>query len=294
MLPNNQRFKVSPWLCLGALSLALMIVALPGGSRSAAIAQTAITERSQTHRDILQAIATAQVVYLGETHDDPADHTAQLEIVQALAQQNEVAIALEMFQRPFQPVLDAYLAGTLTEVELIAQSEYDTRWAFPWEFYAPILRYAKANQIPLIALNTPAEVTRQVVRTGLASLTDADLQYIPPLADIDTTNQAYRDWIGAAFSAHGSDHGLDFDNFFAAQVLWDETMAEGIVEQLATDPNRQVIVLAGEGHIAYGYGIPSRVARCLPATTQATLMLIPAAEAPEPNAADFWWPTSNF
>lgn len=294
MLPNNQRFKVFPWLCLGALSLALMAVALPGGSRSAEIAQPSITEQPQTHRDILQAITTAQVVYLGETHDDPADHTAQLEIVQALAQSNEIAIALEMFQRPFQPVLDAYLAGTLTEAELIAQSEYNTRWGFPWEFYAPILRYAKANQIPLIALNTPAEVTRQVARTGLNSLTDADLQYIPPLADIDTTNQAYRDWISAAFSAHGSDHGLDFDNFFAAQVLWDETMAEGIVEQLAADPTRQVMVLAGEGHVAYGYGIPSRVARRLPTVTQATVMLIPAAEAPEPNAADFWWPTSSF
>ena len=294
MLSNNQRFNVSPWLCLGALSLALMTVALPGGSQSVAIAQPSNTEQPQTHRDILQAIAAAQVVYLGETHDDPADHTAQLEIVQALAQGNEIAIALEMFQRPFQPVLDAYLAGTLTEAELIAQSEYDTRWGFPWEFYAPILRYAKANQIPLIALNTPAEVTRQVARTGLDSLTDADLQYIPPLADIDITNQAYRDWIGAAFSAHGSGHGLNFDNFFAAQVLWDETIAEGIVEQLATDPNRQVIVLAGEGHIAYGYGIPSRVARRLPTATQATVMLIPAAEAPEPNAADFWWPTSSF
>lgn len=307
MFPSNQRFEVRPWLCLGALSLALMTVALPGSSRSTAMAQTLTAQlsqpidspvptadRSQTHRDILQAIAAAQVVYLGETHDDPADHIAQLEIIQALDEQNEVAIALEMFQRPFQPVLDAYLAGTLTEAELIAQSEYDTRWAFPWEFYAPILRYAKANQIPLVALNTPAEVTRQVARAGLESLTGEDLRYIPPLTDIDTTNKAYQDWISEAFSAHGSGHGLEFDNFFAAQVLWDETMAEGVVQQLAADPNRQVIVLAGEGHIAYDYGIPSRVARRLPAITQATVMLIPAAEAPEPNTADFWWPTSSF
>ncbi len=295
MLSNNQRFEVFPWLCLGALSLALMTVALPGGSQSAAIAQPSITERSQAHSDILQAIAAAQVVYLGETHDDPADHTAQLEIVQALAQQNEMAIALEMFQRPFQPALDAYLAGTLTEAELIAQSEYNTRWAFPWEFYAPILRYAKANQIPLIALNTPTEVTRQVARAGLASLTDTDLADIPPLAEIDTTKQAYRSWMEAAFSAHGSsDRSLNFENFFAAQVLWDETMAEGIAQQLAADPDRQIIVFTGEGHIAYSYGIPSRVARRRPATLQATVMLIPAAEAPEPDAADFWWPTSSF
>ena len=148
-------------------------------------AATAISQQPQAtpeptdNSETLAAIAPTQVVYLGETHTSESDHTAQLDIIQSLDEQNDIAIGLEMFQRPFQAALDGYLAGTLTEAELIEQSEYETRWGYDWEFYAPILRYAKENQIPLIALNTPAEVTRQVAIDGLQSLTGDALTYIP-------------------------------------------------------------------------------------------------------------------
>ncbi|MEL6902837.1 MAG: ChaN family lipoprotein [Cyanobacteria bacterium J06606_4] len=242
--------------------------------------------------DVLSAIATSQVVYLGETHNSEADHTAQLEIIEALDEQNDLAIGLEMFQRPFQPVLDRYLADEITEAELIAQSEYETRWGWDWEFYAPIIRYAKANQIPLIALNTPAEITRKVAREGLKSLSGDDLTYIPPVAEIDTTDEAYRESVSAVFGAHGGmGHSLDFENFFAAQVLWDETMAESVVTQLAAEPDRQIVVLVGEGHIAYDYGIPNRVERRLPEVSHASVRLMPANEAVDPEFSDFAWLT---
>lgn len=60
---------------------------------------------------------------------------------------------------------------------------------------------------------------------------------------------------------HGS--STDFERFFLAQVLWDETMAETIARFLQDNPDYQVVVLAGQGHIIYGYGIPSRVVRRL-------------------------------
>ncbi|MGB3291696.1 MAG: ChaN family lipoprotein, partial [Phormidesmis sp.] len=258
---------VRRWLWGGALGVALLTGSLSVSGSNRAITQATPplpcarqiaqgTGEPPAQADVLQAIASAQVVYLAETHTDEADHAAQLAIVQALREQGDIAIALEMFQRPFQPALEAYLAGRLTEEALVAESEYDTRWGYDWEFYAPILRYAKANQIPLIALNTPAEVTRQVATAGLESLTGELLEYIPPVADINTDDQAYRDWISEIFSSHGgAGHSPELDNFFAAQVLWDETMADGIARQLAADPDRQVIVLVGEGHIAYDYGI---------------------------------------
>lgn len=252
-------------------------------------ASEVVSERSP-QETILAALADRDVVYLGETHDSAADHQAQLEIVQDLGEQGDIAIALEMFQRPFQPVLDAYLAGELSEDELIAQSEYETRWGFDWEFYAPILRYAKANQIPLIALNTPAEITRQVAREGLASLNGEDFRFIPPVAEIDLSNASYRALIQAVFDAHGGHGNSDgFENFFAAQVLWDETMAEGVVRQLEAEPDRQVIVLVGEAHVGYGYGIPDRVRRRLPAVKQASVAFVGANETVEPEFTDLFW-----
>ncbi|MEO1620341.1 MAG: ChaN family lipoprotein [Cyanobacteria bacterium J06632_3] len=258
----------------------------------AELSEVAITEITKQNGEILAAIADSQVIYLGETHNSTADHAAQLDIIQARASETDIAIGLEMFQRPFQPVLDSYLTGDITEAELIEQSEYETRWGYDWEFYAPILRYAKANQIPLIALNTPTEVTRQVAREGLKSLSGDALTYIPPVDEIDTTDEDYQASIADVFNAHGgAGHSLSFENFFAAQVLWDETMAEAIVTQLASEPNRQIIALVGEGHIAYDYGIPNRVARRVPDVEQASIRLQPAGKEVDPEFADYTWPT---
>ena len=251
---------------------------------------TTATNNAQT----LETLTASSVVYLAETHNSAADHAAQLEIIKGLNAQNKAAIALEMFQRPFQPVLDAYLAGEVSESELIAQSEYETRWGFEWEFYAPILRYAKAHQIPLIALNTPAEITRQVASEGLNSLSDSDFQFIPPLAEIDLSDAEYRALIQDVFDAHGG-HGNSsgFENFFAAQVLWDETMAAGVARQLAAEPDRQIIVLAGEAHVGYSYGIPNRVQRRMPEVNQVSVQFLSKDEAAEPDFADVQWQTTE-
>ncbi len=224
-------------------------------------------QQQLSQKQILQELSKAKVVYLGETHDRQEDHKAQLEILQALHQQNpKIAIAMEMFQRPFQDVLDQYIAGKITEAQLVEQSEYEKRWGFPWENYAPLLRFAKTNQLPVLALNTPAEVTRKVARSGLESLTTDERKYIPPFSEIRTDNAEYRRIAQEAYEQHhqaGHGNSTSFERFFTAQVLWDETMAEKIAQFIKVNPDYQVVVLAGKAHIMYGYGIPSRVARRL-------------------------------
>ncbi|NJR66376.1 MAG: ChaN family lipoprotein [Leptolyngbyaceae cyanobacterium CRU_2_3] len=215
---------------------------------------------------VLHDLAQSTVIYLGETHDNPADHQAQLQIIQALQQRHsQLAIAMEMFQRPYQESLTQYLAGHISETELLQQTQYEQRWGFPWQYYAPIVQFAKAQQLPIIALNTPSEVTRQVAQTGLDSLSPEALQWIPPLSEIDLNHAAYRQRIQEVFNSIHQGHSFsgNFDYFFQAQVLWDETMADSIASFLNTHPGYHVVVLAGQGHIIYGDGIPSRVARRL-------------------------------
>ena len=215
--------------------------------------------------DILQNLEGADVVYLGETHDSLEDHRAQLEIIRQLDRKNgKVAIALEMFQRPFQSTIDDYLAGKLTESQLVERTEYRQRWGFPREYYAPILRFAKEKQLPVLALNTPTKISRKVARNGLESLTPEEKQWIPPISEIRTDNTEYRQMLLEVFQQHqtsGDGNSDRLERFFLAQVLWDETMAETISQFIAARPNYQVVVLAGKGHVVYGYGIPSRVSR---------------------------------
>ncbi|OKH37056.1 hypothetical protein NIES2119_14645 [[Phormidium ambiguum] IAM M-71] len=256
-----------------------------------------VSQENYSSQELLQNLTKANVVYLGETHTSEADHKAQLEIIQKVyAKKSKIAIAMEMFQRPYQKAIDLYLAGKITEEELLTQTEYQQRWGFPWEYYAPILRFAKENRIPVLALNTPTEITRKVSSQGLESLTAEDKKYIPPISEIRTDNAGYRQMLSEIFNQHQKDgHGSStgFERFFSAQVLWDETMAESIAEFVKANPNHTVIVLAGQGHLVYGYGIPSRVARRLGnRLVQKTILLNFDADLPvnkDQPIADFLW-----
>lgn len=251
---------------------------------------------------VLQDLQQAQVVYLGETHDHAADHQAQLTIIQSLHQPHRnLAIALEIFQRPFQPVIDDYLAGKITEAELVEKTEYQQRWGFPWENYAPILRYAQQHQIRVLAINTPTEITRKVARQGLDSLTSAERQQIPPLSEIRIEPPEYRQRLLEVFEQHqtsGVGAAEKFERFFQAQVLWDETMAEAIANFIQTHPDYQVVAIAGQGHIIGGYGIPSRVARRIQHSPfqQRLILLNPSknhlSSSPTP-LADYLWISPN-
>lgn len=257
--------KKTKLIKLCALSLSIFLLC-----SSAATAQPIANSQPQqvyTNQEILQRLLKVRVIYLGETHDSIEDHQAQLAIIQEMQRQNrKIAIALEMFQRPFQSVLDQYLAGQLTEEQLIEQTEYNQRWRFPWEYYAPIVRFAKENQLRLLALNTPTEVTRKVATKGLESLTAEEKKHIPPVSEIRTDNAEYRQMLLEIYQQHqkaAQGNSTAFQRFLQAQVLWDETMAEKIAQFAKANPDYQVVVLAGQGHIVYGYGIPGRVERRL-------------------------------
>lgn len=280
------------WIWLLSLTL---VCAAP------AQAQQVFTPQQQTYpaKTVLQDLARMNVVYLGETHDQEADHQAQLAIIQALHQhQPKLAIALEMFQRPAQPLLDQYLAGKLTEADLQSRSQFSQRWGFPWEYYAPILRFAREQQLPLIALNTPSEVTRKVARQGLESLTFPERRFIPPASEIRTDNAAYRQMALQVYEEihQGRTSSSNFERFFLAQVLWDETMAEGIARFAQANPHTLTVVLAGQGHLVYGHGIPSRVARRMgkrPFQQRSLLLNPPPAfrQNRDPAIADYLWVT---
>ncbi|MDX2217101.1 MAG: ChaN family lipoprotein [Oculatellaceae cyanobacterium bins.114] len=266
------------------------------------IVSPARSTQNQDLQAVLDNLATATVVYLGETHDSVADHEAQLQIIQELHQRNpRLAIGMEMFQRPFQPVIDRYLRGEISELELRQQTQYDRRWGFPWRNYSPILRYAKAHQIPVLALNTPAEVSRKIAQKGFDALNESDRQWIPPESEIRTDhtaiNDAYRQFLRPLYDDFHQMEGSSnsFEAFFLAQVLWDETMAEGVANFVRDHPEHQVIVLAGQGHIVYGYGIPSRVARRVQGMQgfeQRSLLLNPSDEMQTGTGgaiADYFW-----
>jgi uncharacterized iron-regulated protein len=222
-------------------------------------------------QQIIPALAEKRVVFIGEQHTRYDHHLTQLEIIRRLHALNpKLAIGMEMFQQPFQQHLDEFVAGNSDEHTMLRATEYYQRWRMDYRLYAPILRYAREHGLPVIALNVPSEVTHNVAHVGLDGLNDEDRRKIP--ADIAPADDAYRQRLKRVFDSHPQEDGHDnFEHFLQAQLLWDESMAERAAVFLEEHPDYQLVVLAGNQHIAWGTSIPQRLQRRIPVTTASIL-----------------------
>jgi hypothetical protein len=64
----------------------------------------------KTLPDMMNLVAEKKVIYVGETHDRFSHHVTELEIIKDLRRRGKkIAIGMEMFERTFQHVLNAYI-----------------------------------------------------------------------------------------------------------------------------------------------------------------------------------------
>ncbi|PXF58326.1 MAG: hypothetical protein C4B58_07170 [Deltaproteobacteria bacterium] len=235
---------------------------------------------------IINNVSEKRVIYVGERHDRFSHHMAQLRIIQGLDRRDRrLAVGMEMFQRPFQDVLDKYLDGQIDEKTFLKESEYLERWRYDYHLYRPIIEYCKEHGIPILALNLPAEISKKVARKGLESLSDEELEQVP--VELDWSNTVYKIRLRQIFEEHPENEIKNFDDFYQAQILWDETMAQSVHDYLDNNPDRQMVVLAGNGHIAFGDGIPSRTCR-RGKYDQVIIIANVAGDNLEQNRADFF------
>jgi uncharacterized iron-regulated protein len=213
-------------------------------------------------------LTDVRLVFVGETHTRMDHHRLQLGVVEALHRAGrDLAIGMEWFQHPYQPVLDEFLAGGIDEPEMLDRTGYFERWRYDYRLYRPIIRFAYENNIPLLALNAPRELTKAVSRHGVDAV-PGDLRPLLPTS-YDRSNTAYEATLKTVFAAHDNVGEDRFARFVDVQLTWDESMAEQAADYLAAHPGKTLVVFAGAGHIAYGSGIPDRVQRRLavPAVT---------------------------
>jgi uncharacterized iron-regulated protein len=207
--------------------------------------------------DLARSLAGADVVFLGEEHDNDSGHALQLAIVQELINQGaNIAISMEMFERDVQGAIDEYLASRIPEDMFLANSR-------PWpnyaEHYRPIIELAREKRIPVIAANVPREIAGRVSRGEAPDLSMAPFSARRTSAAKDSYWQKF----GEAMKGHGgTETGDAVSNFYRSQCLKDDTMAESIADFLARHSHRHVTVvhLCGKFHSDFGLGTAARVA----------------------------------
>ncbi len=235
------------------------------------------------------AVAKSDVVFFGEQHDDDETHRAELALLSAIGERRAtVVLSLEMFERDVQPVLDAYLSGTLGEAEFRAQSR---PWPNYQNDYRPLVELAKAKGWPVIAANVPRRLASAVSRRGLPavdSLVSADRLLVA--RDIRCPQDTYyQNFMSVMGAGHGGTGGAAsgarpmMDLFYEAQCVKDETMAESIVAARARAGNSAIVVhFNGAFHSDFGLGTASRVSRRLDGVK---VVVVSAVPTPDPAKA---------
>lgn len=142
------------------------------------------------------------VVLLGEIHTSAADHAWQLATLEVLAQQGRpLTPGLDMVPAAHQPLLTRFASGQLTEADFLTAVDWPAIWGHDPELYGPLLRWARRQGVPLLALNLEPEVVRRVRRLGLEALPPAEREGIGAPAP---AGAAYRERLRAAWLAHQS------------------------------------------------------------------------------------------
>src|SRR5262249_7937782 len=117
---------------------------------------------------MLADLARADVVLVGEQHDDQNTHRLESAILQGLMRRRvSITLSLEMFERDVQGTLDGYVAGSTSEEEFLKASR-------PWPRYASdyrsLVEMAKAHHWAVIAANVPRRLASEVSKAGKGAL----------------------------------------------------------------------------------------------------------------------------
>jgi uncharacterized iron-regulated protein len=178
-----------------------------------------------TYKKLLKAADDSDIILFGEYHNNPISHWLQLELTKGLQVNNRLILGAEMFEADNQTALNQYLAGEIDRkgLDTLARlwNNYDTD-------YAPLVNFAKANNLPFIATNIPRKYASMVFKNGgftaLDGLSDLEKSWIAPLPiPFDATLPQYKKMLDM-MGGHG---GTDI---VKAQAIKDATMAHFILE----------------------------------------------------------------
>lgn len=264
----------------GTLLVPMPPAGVPASAPSAVVVESP-SGSALTDADLFDRLARADVVYAGEKHDDALHHGVQFELLKGLhARRPSLALGLEMVDFEQQPALDDWAAGRMSDADF--EAFWKKAWGYDFAMYAPLLRYAKANRLPIVGLNAPRPLVSKVYRGGLAALTPAERARLP--ASVAQTSDAdYLAYITEAIrESHGNPPPAAMANMLMAQAVWNETMGQGVADALAAG-SEAVLVVAGSGHMVFKGGVPESAARRRP-VTQAVVLPWPDAGGRAPLA----------
>jgi uncharacterized iron-regulated protein len=175
---------------------------------------------------VVKTAAEADVLFIGEQHNNPISHWMELELTKALFKEKNgnIILGAEMFEADNQLILNEYLEGKITKKNFEDEARLWNNYSTD---YKPLVEFAVKNKLPFVATNIPRRYASIVYKHGfeaLDSLTAEARSYIAPLPiAYDPEVKCYKDMV-----AQMELMGHNNPNFPKAQAIKDATMAYNI------------------------------------------------------------------
>jgi len=178
-----------------------------------------------SYKKLLKKGNNSDIILFGEYHNNPISHWLQLELTRDLHENNDLVLGAEMIEADNQEALNQYLNGEIDQKGLDTMARL---WNNYETDYAPLVDFAKANELPFIGTNIPRRYASMVFRKGgftaLDDLSDLEKSWIAPLPiKFDAELPQYKKMLDM-MGGHG---GVDI---VKAQAIKDATMAHFILE----------------------------------------------------------------
>ena len=134
-----------------------------------------------SYEKMIRILKDKDIVLFGEFHNNPISHWLQPEVTTDLKQKRNLVMGAEMFEQDNQNALDLYVSGKIKAKELDSTARL---WKnYPTD-YAPLVNFAKENQIHFAATNVPRKYAAMVSKGGfeaLDSISAKEKSWIAPL-----------------------------------------------------------------------------------------------------------------
>jgi uncharacterized iron-regulated protein len=217
------------------------------------------------HDALMTRMAAQRVVLLGETHDQYDIHRWQLAVITGLhAMGRDLVVGFEMFPRSAQPVLDQWVAGSLSPGAFLEKADWKTCWGFPPDLYFPLFHFCREFRVPMRALNCYRALVTRVGKEGWDAIPEEERDGLTPARPAEP---AYRDYLfdlvgdfNAAVREESPEREARRNRFVRAQQTWDRAFACNIAAALEDNARTLVVGIIGRGHLEYGHGTPCQLA----------------------------------
>jgi uncharacterized iron-regulated protein len=261
-----------------------------GGPSRGPLVITPGADLADSARLVADRARSAEVVYLGELHDNALHHAIQARILDELVLGGaRPALALEMMPETRQASLEAAVRGQAGPAEVERQLGWAAQGWPDFTMYWPLFELARRYGLPVVAADLDPVVTRRISRDGLGAAGEDPARLRSALPDDLERDRAITRRIRVVHCNRISESRAArmLESWYARNVV----IARRIADALTRAP--QVVVIIGRGHQSPG-GVPEQLDAVRPGTRQLVLALAEGESGPpSETTGDVVWLTPS-